>query len=63
METNIPLWYRIPNGDFIKRHAFWGGSVSSLGASLPPLGHRRNWSPALVGFALMIARADELIHC
>ncbi len=26
--TNIPLWYRIPNGDCIKRHAFWGGAVN-----------------------------------
>ncbi len=63
MGTNIPLWYRIPNGGYIKQYAFWGGSVSSLGASLPPHGRRRNWSPVDVGFALVIARADELIHC
>jgi len=23
--TNNSLLYRIPNGDYIKRHAFWGG--------------------------------------
>ncbi len=31
----------------IKRHAFWGGSVLSLDASLPPLARARNWSPSL----------------
>jgi len=23
--ANIPLLYRIPNGDYIKRQVFWGG--------------------------------------
>ncbi len=27
MDTNIPVWYRIPNGDCIKRHSYWVGRV------------------------------------